>query len=172
MNHCGFEDISFQSVLHELPPGHPDIEANVWLLLLSSTCRLPAWLCASIILPWQVHARTIGTTGTLFHSIPSCLFLSFFYQCFLFASPPSLSLSLCPELFLWLSLNPYPHLHLLLLSFWLSDPIVFTTHPFSIPFLPIYSPSLHLLAQLLFYSAGWGVGTRCLNEFQCRLFMI
>lgn len=140
------------------PRGHPDIEANVWRLLLSSTCCLPAWLGASGVLPGSCSDHQ---NDSFFHSIPSCLYLSFFYHPFAFASPPppfSLSISVCPKHFLWLSLHPCPHLHMLLLSLWLSVPIVFPTHPFSTTFLPTYSPSLHLRPRLLFYSDGWGVG--------------
>lgn len=143
------------------PRGHPDIEATVGRLLLSSTCRRPAWLRRRRHFAVKASRSDHRNDSPFFHSIPSCL--SLVCHPFLFASPVSLSLSLA----LFLSvLNIFSGylvilIHTSICSCFLSGSLSHSfspTHPFSPTFLPIHCPSLHLLAQLLFYSAGWGVG--------------
>lgn len=154
--------------MHELPPGSPGYWGEC--LTAAALLHLPSTSLACCQCHFTISALCSDHRNYFLSFIPSHpVFLSLFDNPLLFSLP--LSLSFCPKHFFWLPPNPCPHLHLLLLSLWLSAPIVFPTRPFSTTFLPICSPSLHLLARPLCYSAGWGVGAHSLNEFQCRLFM-
>lgn len=177
MNHCELWRYLLTEdqlhILHKLPPkGQPDIEANVWLLLLSTTYCSSAWNGANVVFN---KTAQFSVPLNLSHCLP-------FYCISCVSCLHSLSLIMLLLWFLFALILtsirlfvPYPVFHLSLSVLYPCCCSAFPSHSFSlrlrlfIPPSPSWNPDLKIVLTIFPTQEGAGRNLREPEEFGCCL---